>query len=93
MWSLSLPVMFWLTIAIELLALASMAAARLCGTNRRRAVCHQFFVIMLLALGLMTVLALSSDSHSWVTSGATLSIMTVCATFDFRGDGGRSMAF
>lgn len=93
MWSLSLPVIFWLTIVVQLLGLGSMVAARLCGTYRGRAVCQQVFLVMLLALGLVTVIAVGADSDSWVTSGATLSIMTVCVTFDFRGDRGRSAAF
>ena len=60
-------------------------ALRLCGSDRGRSACQRLFVIMLLALGLITVLSVGADSDSWVTSGATLSVMTVFATFDFRG--------
>ncbi|MFW6170618.1 MAG: hypothetical protein ACODAD_09020 [Planctomycetota bacterium] len=93
MWTLSLPAIFWSTIVIQLLGLGSLVAARMCRTSRGRAVCQHLFVMVLAALGLITVLAVGADSDSWVTSGATLSIMTVCATVDFRGDRPRSPAY
>ncbi|MFO7901908.1 MAG: hypothetical protein R6U98_04555 [Pirellulaceae bacterium] len=91
--SLSLSAIFWSTMVIQLLGLGSLVAARVCRTSWGRAMCQQFFVMMLAALGLITVLAVGADSDSWVTSGATLSIMTVCATVDFRGDRPRSAAY
>ena len=93
MMTLSLPVIFWSTIIIQLLGLASIVALRLCGSDRSRAACQRLFVLLLLALGLITVLSVGADSDSWVTSGATLSVMTVCATFDFRGGKASSVAF
>jgi hypothetical protein len=93
MLTLSLPVIFWSTIVIQLLGLGSIVALRLCGSDRGRSTCQRVFVAMLLALGLITVLSVGADSDSWVTSGATLSVMTVCATFDFRGGKASSVAF
>lgn len=92
-WSLSLPAIFWATMAIQLLGLSSLVAVRLCATSGGRATCQRVFLVMLAALGLITVLAVGADSDSWVTSGATLSIMTVCATVDFRRDRSGSAAF
>ena len=93
MWTLSVTVIFWATIVIQLLGLGSIVALRFCGSDRGRSACQRFFVTMLLALGVITILAVGADSDSWVTSGATLSVMTVCATFDFRGERARSAAF
>jgi hypothetical protein len=91
--TLSLSIIFWSTIVIQLLGLGSIVALRVCGSDRGRAVCQRLFVAALLALGLITIFAVGADSDSWVTSGATLSVMTVCATFDFRSERARSAAF
>ncbi len=93
MWTLSLPVIFWSTIVIQLLGLGAIVALRLCGSDRGRLACQRLFVTLLLALGLITVLSVGADSDSWVTSGATLSVMTVFATFDFGGGKARAVAF
>jgi hypothetical protein len=93
MWTLSIPVIFWATIAIQLMSLAAVVAIRLCPSGPRRSLCQQLFFASLLGLGLITVLAVAADSDSWVTSGATLSVMTVCATFDFRGQYAQSPSF
>lgn len=93
MMTLSLPVIFWSTLVIQLLGVGSIVGARLCTGERGRGVCHRFFLVMLLALGLITVLAVMADSDTWVTSGATLSVITVCATFDFRGERAQTAAF
>ena len=93
MLTLSLPAIFWSTIIVQLLALVSIVSLRLCVTNRGRTICQRLFVAALLALGSLTVVAVCADSDSWVTSGATLSIMTVFATFDFGGEKASSVAF
>ncbi len=93
MWTLSLPVIFWLTIAIQLMGMGSIIAMRLCPSGRRQSACQKLFMTVLLALGLITVLSFGAASDSWVTSGATLSVMTVCATFDCRSEKKRSVVF
>ncbi len=93
MWTLSLPVIFWSTCVIQLLGLGSIVALRLCDNGRRRSTCQRFFVAVLLALGVVTLFAVGADSDSWVTSGVTLSIMTVCGTFECRGEHSGSVAF
>ena len=91
--TLSLPAIFWLSLVLHLLALVSTVALRLRGSDRSRLACQRLFVTMLLAMGLLTVLAMSADSDFWVTSGATLSIMTVGASLDGRRDQARWDAF
>jgi hypothetical protein len=93
MLTLSLPAIFWLTIVIQLMGVASIVALRLCGSDRSRLACQRLFVTMLLALAAVTLLAFGADSDCWATSGATLSVMTVCATFDSRSDRRHSHAF
>ena len=83
MWTLSLPCIFWSTIAIQLISVATIVAMQLFPLGRKHSACEQVFIALMLAMGLVTVLAVSSASDAWMTSGATLSIMTVCATFDF----------
>ncbi len=92
MWTLSLPVIFWSTFVIQLLGLGSIVALRLCD-HGRRSNCQRFFVAVLLALGAITLFAVGADSDSWVTSGVTLSIMTVCGTFECRGERSGRVAF
>ncbi len=93
MWTLSLPVIFWSTIAIQLMGLGAIVAMRLFPSGRRHGACQKLFLSLLFALGMITVMSVGADSDSWVTSGATLSVMTVCATFDFRRESGRKVAF
>ncbi len=83
MWTLSLPCIFWSTVAIQLISAATIVALQLFPSGRKRNACEQIFIGLMLAIGLVTVLALGSASDAWMTSGATLSVMTVCATFDF----------
>ncbi len=93
MLTLSLPVIFWSTMAVQLIGLAAIAALRLFPNGRLHAVSQRLFYSVLMALGLITVLSVGADSDSWVTTGATLAVMTVCATFDFRSESARKVAF
>jgi hypothetical protein len=83
MCTLSLLCIFWSTIAIELISVATIVAMQLFPHGRKRNACEQIFFGLMMAMGLVTVLAVSSASDAWMTSGATLAVMTVCATFDF----------
>lgn len=82
MLTLSTPFVFGFTIVIQVLGVASIVAARFCTDSRQRAYCHRFFIAALVALGLVTVLAAGSTGGCWLASGATLPILTVCATSD-----------
>ncbi|MHB8973426.1 MAG: hypothetical protein ACYC3X_09300 [Pirellulaceae bacterium] len=83
MCTLSLPCIFWSTIVIQLISVATIVALQLFPHGRKRNACEQVFIGLMLAMGLVTVLSVGSASDAWMTSGATLSVMTVCATFDF----------
>ena len=93
MWTLSLPCIFWSTIVIQLISVATIMALQLFPHGRCRSLCQQVFFGLLMAMGLVTVLAVSSASDAWMTSGATLSVMTVCATFDFGAKERRAASF
>ncbi|MHB0956187.1 MAG: hypothetical protein ACYC0X_07395 [Pirellulaceae bacterium] len=82
MWTHLLPYLFWCTIAIQLISVATIVAIQLRPRGRRRSACEQIFIGLMLAMGLVTVLAISATSDAWLASGATLSVMTVCATYD-----------
>jgi hypothetical protein len=93
MWAISGSGLFWSTAAIQLITVVTIVAMQLLPHGRRRAACHRFFFALLLALGLVTVLAVSVASESWVTSGASLSVMTLCATFDLGGKAQQAASF
>ena len=93
MWTLSLPCIFWSTITIQMISVATIIAMQQFPHGRRRSVCQRVFFGLMMAIGLVTVLAVSSASDSWMTSGATLSVMTVCATLDIGADRRRAASF
>lgn len=74
---------FCLTIVMQMLGIASVACARLSERSSLRVffqrTCYFFFV----AIGVATMLAVTSDSTSWFTFAATLGAMSVGATVDF----------
>jgi len=88
MWSPSLPCIFWLTLAIQLVSVVTIIVMHQSAPGGRRRICQRVFFALMVAIGGVTVLAVSTASHSWMTSGATLSVMTVCATLD-PGKSGR----
>ena len=93
MWTLSLPCIFWLTIAIQLISVVTHRGhAADFADGRRSRLCQRVF-FGLMAMGFVTVLAVSAASHSWMTSGATLSVMTVCATLDMGASRRRDGTF
>ncbi len=93
MMTLSLTAIFWSTVVVQLLGLGSIAALSTCGSDWGRCCFQRLFLSTLVALGFITLLAVAAGSHSWVTSGATLSVMTVFATFDSRRNGSCSPSF
>jgi hypothetical protein len=93
MWTPSLSCIFWSTIVIQMISVVTIMAVQLFPHGRRRSLCQRVFFGLLMAMGLVTVLAVSSASDSWMTSGATLSVMTVCATFDLGANERRAASF
>ncbi len=82
MWTVPLPCLFWSTIAIQLISVATMIAMQPLPHGRRGRASQRVFLALMMAIGLVAVLAVHSASDSWMTSGATLSVMTLCATWD-----------
>ena len=44
MWTLSLPLIFWATVVVQLLGVISLVAVRLCHNDRGRLVCQRLFL-------------------------------------------------
>lgn len=82
---ISLPCLFWLILSIQVVSLAVIIALQLLPCGSSRTVCQRVFFGLLLAMGLVTVSAVGAASSAWLWSGASLSIMTVCATCDLGG--------
>jgi hypothetical protein len=93
MCTLSQPCLFWATIVIQVLSAATIIAIQQSSHGRRRTLCQRFFFGLLMAMGVLTALAAGAPSQSWMTSGATLSIMTVFATRDMGSDRRRTAVF
>lgn len=93
MGSISVPYLFWLILSIQVLSLVVIVALQLLPCGRCRTACQRAFFGLLLAMGLVTVSALSAASSAWLWSGASLSIMTVCATYDVGAAARSPVAF
>jgi len=78
-------VVFWSLAAIQLLGLVTCFATRLVEATRHASPCRHLFVVSLIAVGGATMAAMYCGSSCWVSCGATLSLMSVGATIDFRG--------
>jgi hypothetical protein len=92
-WVPSEALILWASLAVLWVGLASVVGLRSCRTAQRRICCCWLFYGTLLALGAITVLAAGSGTDLWVPSGTGLSLMTLGATLDFGGAGGRDPAF
>jgi len=80
--SISEHCVFWLVVAIQLLGVVSVAAARLTERSCIRAMCQHTFFVCLLAVGLATMFAIHLQSPNWLPCAATLGLMSVGATLD-----------
>ena len=79
--------LFWIIVAIQIVGIASVVAARLAERSYLRGVCQRSFFFCLLAVGLATVVAIQLDGISWLSCAATLGVMSVGATLDFESSG------
>ena len=78
---------YWAAIAVQMIGLASVVAARMWPQSPAQTRCQWFFFISLAGVGLATMLALACGSGLWVSCAATLSLMSVGATLDLRRPG------
>jgi hypothetical protein len=80
------PVLFWGTLALQLVGLASVVLARLpCNCPLKSTCCRVCFFACLVGVAAATMLAIDARSGVWAWCGTTFSLMAVGATFDLRG--------
>jgi hypothetical protein len=77
-------VLFWTFAVVQVLGLCLCFATRLVEATRVATPCRGLFAASLLVLCGATIAALYCGSYCWISCGATLSIMSVGATIDFR---------
>ena len=75
---------FVLAIITQVIGAVSVAATRLAERSERPSTAQGFFLLCLLAVGLVTGLSLSHGSGTWLFSAATLAVMSIGATLDLR---------
>lgn len=81
----SQDVVFWSLAAIQILGLISCVLTRLVEATRAASSTRRLFAASLLIVCAATMAAMYCNSICWVSCGATLSIMSLGATIDFRG--------
>jgi hypothetical protein len=86
MFMLTPPTIVWLTVLLQVTGLVTLVVMRLACTRQHQACCQSLFFVTLLALGVLTVLAVGVGESTWMASGTSLSATAVAATLDFRGD-------
>ncbi|WP_425617505.1 hypothetical protein NA78x_001183 [Anatilimnocola sp. NA78] len=79
------PMLFWGTIALQLLGLASVVLARLPRRCPIACTCFRtLFFGCLIGLAVATMVAIEAQSGTWAWCGTTFSLMAVGATLDLR---------
>ncbi len=73
-----------LAILFQLVGFVSVAVARFGEQSRRRRTGQALFFLSLVAVGVVTMLALAHTHDAWLPSGASLSLMAVGVTLDTR---------
>ena len=93
MWTLSEPLIFWLTIVAQLVGVTSFVSMHICRNCQGQVRCHRVFYATLGGLALLAVLSVGISAGSWMASGTTLSFMAVGATIDVRSEKDKKRAF
>jgi hypothetical protein len=76
--------LIWSLGFIQIAGLVSAWLARLSEGSRSQAPCHWLFLAFLGLVGLATMASVTLGPRYWLASGATLSVMTLGAIWDFR---------
>jgi hypothetical protein len=76
---------FWSLALVQILGLISCVATRLVEATRAASSSRHLFLASLFVVCGATIAAMYCNSICWVSCGATLSIMSVGATIDIRG--------
>jgi hypothetical protein len=74
---------FWLLAPLHIIGLLSVLLTRLPWSSRVHALCHHGFLACLFIVAGATMLTILVQSHWWVWSGTTFSIMAVGATAEW----------
>ena len=82
--SLETPVALWSVFGVQMIGLAVAWMTRLTEGSCYQAPCQCLFLGCLGLVGLSAVLGTSLGQGSLLTSGATLAVMVLAATCDFR---------
>ncbi|WP_254512478.1 hypothetical protein [Anatilimnocola floriformis] len=79
------PLLFWGTLALQLIGLASVVIARLpCRCPLKSTACRVLFVACLLSLAVATMVAIHAQNGAWAWCGTTFSLMAVGVSVDLR---------
>lgn len=73
-------------IAIQLSGVASVVAARLAERSAATCSAQKWVFVLLGAVGLSTMITLSAGHGLWLSGAATLGLMSIGATIDFRSE-------
>jgi hypothetical protein len=75
---------FWLAIGIQCMGIISVLAARMSEHSRSCGFYQTTMIGSLLAVGLVTIMALSQGNSNWHSCAMTLGMMCIGATIDSR---------
>lgn len=79
------PLLFWCTLALQLVGLASVVIARLpCRCPLKSTACRVLFLACLLSLAIATMAAIHMGNGVWAWCGTTFSLMAVGVSVDLR---------
>ena len=73
-------------IAIQLSGVASVVATRLAERSLGTCSAQKWFFVLLGAVGLSTMITLRAGHGIWLSGAATLCLMAIGATVDFRSE-------
>lgn len=78
------PAVLWLLVALQFVGVLSACAARISEGSRRQAILQIAFLAMLPLVGAATLLAFAIGPGCWMACSATLAVMVLTVTCDFR---------
>jgi hypothetical protein len=84
--------LFWLLAPLHVVGLVSVLLTRLPQSHRVHGLCHRGFLACLFIVAGATMFTILTQSHWWVWSGTTFSIMAVGATAEW-GEAARAPGF
>lgn len=79
------PSVLWLLVAVQFLGIASACLARVSEGSSCQGVSQVIFFVVLPVMGTITAFALTVGPGYWLACAATLAVMVLTVTCDFRG--------